>query len=170
MKTKERKFLANVLLIITIITMADMISDYQEGASWWHLLMEGIVAVASAVGVFYLIRGSFTLRHSLEEQKKSNEVLRQEAENWKAHSKKYIDGLSLAIDQQLNNWKLTASEKEVAFLLLKGFSLKEIAEARKTSEKTARAQSTNIYAKAGVAGRSELSAFFLEDLLLPQSN
>ena len=46
-------------------------------------------------------------------------------------------------------------------------SLKEIAEIRKTTEKTARAQSVAVYAKAGLGGRSELAAFFLEDLLLP---
>jgi hypothetical protein len=34
-----------------------------------------------------------------------------------------------------------------------------------TTEKTARVQSMAIYSKAGLAGRSELSAFFLEDLL-----
>nr|HMN69592.1 helix-turn-helix transcriptional regulator [Bdellovibrionales bacterium] len=69
--------------------------------------------------------------------------------------------------RQLTSWKLTISEKEVAFLLLKGLSLKEIAEIRKTSEKTARAQSTAIYEKSGLSGRSELAAFFLEDLLGP---
>lgn len=59
-------------------------------------------------------------------------------------------------------------EKEVAFLLLKGLSLKEIAEVRQTVEKTARLQATAVYEKSGLAGRSELSAFFLEDLLPPQ--
>ena len=62
---------------------------------------------------------------------------------------------------------MSAAEKEVAFLLLKGLSLKEIAIARRTSEKTARVQSSAVYAKSGLAGRSELSAFFLEDLLPP---
>jgi hypothetical protein len=40
---------------------------------------------------------------------------------------------------------------------------------RNTTEKTARVQSMSIYAKAGISGRSELSAFFLEDLLVPGS-
>ena len=53
------------------------------------------------------------------------------------------------------------------FLLLKGLSLKEIADIRHTTEKTARAQSGSIYAKSGLSGRSELAAFFLEDLLVP---
>ena len=43
----------------------------------------------------------------------------------------------------------------------------QIWQLRGTGEKTVRAQSASIYAKAGLAGRSELSAFFLEDLLVP---
>lgn len=79
-------------------------------------------------------------------------------------------GLSQAIETQLSSWQLSASEKEVAFLLLKGFSLKEIANLRKTSEKTARAQSYAIYEKSGLTGRAQLSAFFLEDLLSPSAD
>lgn len=169
MTSKERRFISIMLLIIAVITLIDIISDYQEGAQWWHLVVEGVVALTSTAGILYLLRDSFSLKHSLAEQQKSNVELKREAEAWREQSKKYIDGLSIAIEKQLVDWKLTASEKEVAFLLLKGFSLKEIANARNTTDKTARAQSTTIYAKAGVSGRSELSAFFLEDLLLPSN-
>ena len=55
----------------------------------------------------------------------------------------------------------------MALLLLKGLSLKEISLVRGVSEKTARAQSFAVYAKSGLGGRAELSAFFLEDLLAP---
>ena len=111
----------------------------------------------------------FSLKHSLESERSQSAEFRKEAEKWRIHSKKYLDGLSQSIDEQLGNWQLTNSEKEIAFLLLKGLSLKEIAELRKTTEKTARTQSASIYAKSGLAGRSELAAFFLEDLLVPSS-
>lgn len=81
-----------------------------------------------------------------------------------------MEGLGQTIDQQLSVWGLTESEKEIALLLIKGYALKEIADIRRTTEKTARAQSTSIYAKSGLSGRSQLSAFFLEDLLLPIKN
>jgi DNA-binding NarL/FixJ family response regulator len=54
-------------------------------------------------------------------------------------------------------------------LLLKGLSHKEIAAVRSTSERTIREQARAVYRKAGLPGRSALSAFFLEDLLLPPS-
>ena len=38
---------------------------------------------------------------------------------------------------------------------------------RSVAEATVRQQAAAIYKKAGVSGRHELSAFFLEDLLLP---
>lgn len=78
-------------------------------------------------------------------------------------------GLAHAIDEQLDAWGLTPAEKEVAFLLLKGFSFKEIAPVRGTSERTVRQQGLAVYAKSGLAGRAELAAFFLEDLLVPST-
>ena len=66
---------------------------------------------------------------------------------------------------QLGRWELTAAEKEVAILVLKGLSHKEVADVRKTSERTARKQARAVYKKAGLDGRAALSAFFLEDLL-----
>jgi hypothetical protein len=40
---------------------------------------------------------------------------------------------------------------------------------RAVSEATARQQAAAVYRKAGVAGRHDLAAFFLEDLLAPRT-
>jgi DNA-binding CsgD family transcriptional regulator len=40
---------------------------------------------------------------------------------------------------------------------------------RGISEATARQQARAVYRKAGVGGRNDLAAFFLEDLALPKS-
>ncbi|MFA6237999.1 MAG: helix-turn-helix transcriptional regulator [Bacteriovorax sp.] len=168
MNTKERNFIAIILISIIIMAALDLVNDFMEGVAWWHIVSEGLVILIALVGIFSLMRGSFSLKHSLEEEKQSSKLLRFEAEKWRVQSKKYLEGLSHAIDAQLTNWELTASEREVAFLLLKGLSLKEIADIRKTTEKTARSQSIAIYSKSGLNGRSELAAFFLEDLLPAQ--
>lgn len=168
MKQKERFVVASILLIIAALVGFDIFKDSREGVVGWHILVEGGVALLALIGVYYLLHGTFVLRHRLNKEIQDFSKFRDEAEAWRAESKKYVEGLSRAIDLQLNKWNLTSAEKEVAFLLLKGLSLKEIAEIRKTTEKTARVQSMAIYAKAGLAGRSELSAFFLEDLLVPQ--
>ena len=76
-------------------------------------------------------------------------------------------GLGVAIDAQFDKWELTPAERDVALLQLKGLRHKEIADLRKTSERTVRQQALSIYRKAGLSGRTDLAAFFLEDLLLP---
>ena len=60
---------------------------------------------------------------------------------------------------------MTQAEMEVGMLMLKGFSHPEIADVRAASERTIRDQARAVYRKSGLARRSELSAFFLEDLL-----
>ncbi len=169
MNQRERQFIVAVLGSIVVLVSTDLLTDLSEGVRWWHAALEGGIALSALVGIFLLIRSSIDLKHSLIAERSHSSELQKEALRWRSETKKYIDGLSLTIDHQLSTWQLTHSEKEVAFLLLKGLSLKDLAEIRKTTEKTARAQSIAIYAKAGVAGRSELAAFFLEDLLPPAS-
>jgi DNA-binding NarL/FixJ family response regulator len=53
--------------------------------------------------------------------------------------------------------------------MLKGLSHREVSEIRHTSEATVRQQALMVYRKSGLANRAELSAFFLEDLLLPRA-
>lgn len=76
-------------------------------------------------------------------------------------------GLSQAVDEQFDRWRLSPAEKEVGLLLLKGLSHREIADARAVTEATARQQARALYKKAGLSGRHDLAAFFLEDLMLP---
>jgi DNA-binding CsgD family transcriptional regulator len=170
MDNQERWIIITILLGTAILVGMDLLTDASEGVRWWHLAAEGFVALAALGGVVFLLRGSFALKRSLTAEVLKSTSLQAEAEQWRKQAKVHIEGLAEEIERQLTSWELTASEKEVAFLLLKGLSLKEIAEIRKTSEKTARAQSTAIYEKSGLSGRSELAAFFLEDLLGPSDS
>ncbi|AXX98110.1 helix-turn-helix transcriptional regulator [Profundibacter amoris] len=61
---------------------------------------------------------------------------------------------------------LTPAETEVAWYILKGMSVSEIAQLRNTREGTVKTQGTAIYKKAGVNGKSQLMALLVEDLLL----
>lgn len=165
---RERLIVSAILLLISLMTTFDLLTDFREGVAWWHVAIEGSVAIIALQGIYFLVKGTFSLKKSLIKERKLSEKLIEESTHWKENSRKFLDGLSESIDRQLDDWQLTKSEKEVAFLLIKGFSLKEIAEYRSTAEKTTRAQATSIYAKSGLTGRSQLSAFFLEDLLIPQ--
>jgi DNA-binding CsgD family transcriptional regulator len=72
--------------------------------------------------------------------------------------------LRSAIEAQFSAWSLTPAEQEISMLILKGLSNKEIAAVRSASEMTIKQQANAIYRKSGIANRSQLLAFFLEDL------
>lgn len=168
MNQKERWTITVILFAIAVLASVDIYNDFFEGVALWHISIEFVVGVISLAAVFYLLRGRFKLQRSLSQEQKFSNELQVEAEKWKHVSKKYTEGLSIEIGNQLDRWSLTNAEKEVAFLLIKGLSNKEIAEIRDTSVPTVRTQTNAIYSKSGLLGRSELAAFFLEELLLPQ--
>jgi len=67
--------------------------------------------------------------------------------------------------QQMREWGLTESELEIATMLVKGLTIQEIAGIRMTKTGTIKSQCNAVYRKANVSSRSELAAFFLEDLM-----
>lgn len=159
------KLIAFFLLIVMLLNLVDVISDSVNGASLQHLIQELAIILISGVMAIYLILNI----------RKTTEHLNQ-LRNKVASSDKKIAHIthemqqarhqySEVIYQQFNDWKLTRSEQEVAMLLLKGLSLKEISAVRETKEKTTRQQASAIYSKASVDGRHDLSAWFLEDFI-----
>lgn len=170
MTRKERLTMSGVLLVVGLLTTIDIAMDLSEGATWWHVGIEGVIAVAALFGVYSLMKGSIGLKKDLLHNEAMLGQEKRATDRWRELSQRYRDGLSESIDQQFEAWALTPSEKEVALLLIKGFSFKEIATMRQTAEKTTRSQAAVIYAKSGLAGRTQLSAFFLEDLLSPKES
>ena len=160
---------AVLFLAIALLIGFDLVDDWQGGSTALHLAGEGVVLLLAAGGVVHLWA-------RFQAERKSAQGLRQRvvevsaaAEEWRRGTEALLAGLGRAIGTQFSAWKLSEAEAEVALLLLKGLSLREVAAVRETSERTVRQQSLAVYRKAGVAGRAELSAFFLEDLLLPRT-
>ena len=167
MTLNERLITSAVLVIIAVLSFTDIYNDYLDGVALWHLSVETLVGLTALAMVYYLMRSHIRMQRTVEMEKQLSNELSLEAQKWNKVSKAYIDGLSVEINKQLETWEMTEAEKRVAFFLLKGLSVKEIADLRKTSEKTVRTQANSIYSKSGLPGRSALSAFFLEDLLPP---
>ena len=165
MEKIKSKFLALFLFIISMLVFFDIYGDARKDGINWHLALEISIGLISAGIFIYLLKSINQTRVELKDRIRDFNLLKQQSDQYKKETEKHIRGLSLAIDKQLDQWKLTKAEKEVAYLLLKGLSTKEAAEVRSTSEKTVRVQAQSIYDKSGLASRAELSAFFLEDLL-----
>jgi DNA-binding CsgD family transcriptional regulator len=73
------------------------------------------------------------------------------------------------LQERFKEWHLTPAEADVALFAIKGMSTAEIAQLRKTSEGTVKAQTNAIYRKAGVSGRSQLLSLFIDDLMRDDS-
>jgi DNA-binding CsgD family transcriptional regulator len=71
---------------------------------------------------------------------------------------KYMEG-------QFDEWKLTPTERNVALLVIKGFSNSEIARLRGTTESTIKSQLTSVFRKTGLSSRQQLTTFLIEDLM-----
>lgn len=97
-------------------------------------------------------------------------MARAEGEKWRSAALVHANGLGSAIQQQFAAWRLTASECDVAILMLKGLSHKEIAQIRNSSAATVRQQAAAVYSKSGLTSRAELAAYFLEDLFPPEKD
>jgi DNA-binding CsgD family transcriptional regulator len=87
-----------------------------------------------------------------------------DADRWRHEAANVLPKLGAAVQRQFDRWGFTEDERQISMLLLDGLSLQDIAHLLGTNVRTARQQAVGVYAKAGVAGRAELAAFFLSDL------
>ncbi len=182
-RTERRHLLLGITLYgaIAVSMLLDLVADVIDVA---HFVMEGLIMILAAAGMTALARRLLVLAREQRRLEGERDELaaqrdalahqlasaRAEGERWRAEARHILDGLAAAIDEQFASWGLTAAESQVALFLLKGLSLKEIANMREVSERTVRQQAQSVYRKAGLSGRADLSAFFLEDLMLPSAS
>ena len=166
--TRLHVILAIALLSIIVGGTADLMMD--RPATWlsFHVIFETLMIAGAMVMATTLWLGWWRSAHSAVALRASLETQRAERDAWRASAQAALDGLARAIDVQFTAWRLTPTEREVALMLLKGYGHKEIAALTGRSERTVRQHAGVVYEKAGIAGRAELAAYFLNDLMLPE--
>lgn len=149
-----------VILIVQFLCAVFFVSEILSGITglrtqplrWWaHELVE----IGAAVGLILgSVLGALALRKSMRRQKKIEGQLR-------IASGAFME----LLNERFQEWELTPSEKDVALFAIKGMSTQDIADLRKTSEGTVKAQTNAIYRKANVNGRPQLLSLFIDDLM-----
>ncbi len=160
MRETSRKIIQQRLLALAALTLAilfflyDLIVDIviEDELGTTHFIMELIIFLGVTMALLLNARDLGRLRTRLDVEEKRNKVVSQ--------------GLADSIAELMDEWRMTSSEKDVAWLIIKGYRFAEIAEARGVKENTTRLQATAIYAKAGVSGRAEFVAEIIQSLLL----
>lgn len=116
-----------------------------------HTVSEGIATLAMLMGVTL---GSYEIWRTVVRTRRAETALQ-------LASGAFADLLRTRFER----WGLTAAEREVALLTLKGFDASEIARLRQAAGGTVRAQQARIYAKSGCGGRGQFVSLFLDELL-----
>ena len=113
------------------------------------------IEIGAALGlVIGLVLGGLVLRNILQQSRAMERQLH-------AASTAFME----LLQERFAAWGLTPAERDVALFAIKGLSTQDIAHLRATSEGTVKAQTTAIYRKAGVSGRSQLLSLFIDDLM-----
>lgn len=142
--------LAGAIVFFVYDLAADALLEGEFGSP--HFVIELLVFIGVSMALVVGARDLRRLRARLAGEAKRNRAL--------------AGALAESINEQMGEWRMTRSEKEVAWLIIKGYRFAEIAEARGVKESTTRLQATSLYAKAGVSGRAEFVAEMFQPLLL----
>ncbi len=150
-----------LLLVLEIVTEEDAISPLD-------LIVDAVtilLTISAAVGVALLAQRLQAQHEEKMSLLRDLKIARAEGEAWRSRVQSNLHGIRVEMEKQFQEWGMTAAEREVGLLILKGLSHKEIAALRGTSEATVRQQAQAIYRKANLPGKTAFSAYFLEDLL-----
>lgn len=166
--------LATFLALVVIGGTVDLLMDAPDTVWSFHVGFEVAMVALSLVFAILLFRGwrraasaLGAAQTSLARSERALAVRQAERDQWRRSAEQALAGFSSAIDVQFSKWELTRAERDVALLLLKGDGHKQAAAKLGRSERTVRQHAVEVYRKAGLQGRAELAAFFLQDLMLP---
>ncbi|MBO6920185.1 MAG: hypothetical protein JJ858_17295 [Rhizobiaceae bacterium] len=167
-RSTERFAILIIICFLLFSAAMDIADDLKNGDTFGLIILDliAVTALISLLAYIYVLQ-------PLKTRSENRQLIRQtntqsdDLERLSLLARKQLEGLGQYIKVQFDNWGLTSAEQDVALLLLKGFSMREISQIRDVSERTIRQQATVIYGKSELSGRAALSAYFLEDLLLP---
>lgn len=147
---KRWYLIAAAQLVSTLILVWHAFSEFPADDSA-HILTE-MLAVAITLACFFVQFASF--REVLARKK----TLEAQVTHLSAE-------LLNAIEERFDAWGLSASEREVAHLLIKGGTIQEIAAQRGAAEGTIKAQTNAIYRKSGSKNRSDVVVLLMDAVL-----
>lgn len=137
--------------VAVVFFVGDAASELIAAPLGLHQLVEALVSVCLVASVALTVRQLRDALARIRDQERALDTARGD--------------LARVIARQFDAWGLTPAERDVGLLALKGLDVAEIARLRGAAAGTVRAQLARIYAKAGVSGRAQFAAWFVEDLL-----
>jgi DNA-binding CsgD family transcriptional regulator len=139
-------------VVCASVFLVDVMKDVAElGGPDWGLVPEALASLALFMGIgfeavflVHLLRRKASLERSV------------------GLASSALQGV---IENHFDEWKLTASERDVAGLMVKGLSIAEIAGVRGSAEGTVKAHLNGIYRKANARNRAEVLSLIMDTLI-----
>lgn len=150
--------------LLVVVAGIDVAHDLRGGLNPVVAAVE-LVAMAAVIGTacYYWVQSVRTRAHARKLVRRLDRA-QADAERWRREAANVLPALGVAVQRQMERWGLSEDERRTALLLLSGLSLQDIARRLGSGTRSVRQLAVSIYRKAGVTGRAELSAFFLQDL------
>jgi DNA-binding CsgD family transcriptional regulator len=158
-------FSAFCFALFTVLIVIDIAHDLASGVAVYHVVLELLMMLAAAAGAFYFWRWLRVARQVERDLAQDLKKANAETVHWQEETRDLLSNLRKVIDKQFIQWEFSPTDRAIAFYLLNGLSLKEIAELRGSTDKSVKQQAYLLYRKAGIGGRAEISAFFLGGLI-----
>ena len=143
--------LATSLSLISFFFIDITIDLIEQKGNSIHFYLEVLFVFAMIFLFIFQIREFNVLRGEIASTKEKLLILKK--------------GTTELINSQINLLKFTTAETDIAWLLIKGTSYKDIAKFRNVSERTVNQQVTSIFKKSNVRNRHEFITSFIEDLM-----
>lgn len=168
MRTRDLRILFLIFYVISLLVwIVEEVFTLTNPAEYFDryrvliATIESFIAISSLFVVFILYKElkmenleNNQAKSTIVDLKRTNRILKNsEIGFWKEAK------------SQMESWNLSEAEQEIAVLLLRGFSQKQIAAVRKKSLRTIENQTSSIYAKSSMRGKLEFISYFLTPLL-----
>lgn len=133
------------------VFISDVVADLAVGDNHWHMFVETVASLALLIGIVletYFLVGVLQRKSSLERTL--------------ATASRAVQSV---IEEHFDRWRLTASERDVAALTVKGLSIAEIAKVRGSAEGTVKSHLNAIYKKSDARNRAEVMSHILDAMI-----
>ncbi len=162
---RGRWFPLALFVLFAFLIVWDIAEDLVAGTTVLHIVIELLMMVAALVGAAYYWKRFRTAQRLERTLKRDLEKARADTAHWHEEERELLVNLKQAVNRQFTRWDFSPTDREIAYYLLKGLSMKEIARLRDSTDRSVKQQAYVLYHKAGLGGRAELSAYFLGGLL-----
>jgi len=167
MPLRYRIFYASAVVVLILLIVADLfhvflIEKFRIHEAFFHPII--FIPLLGVIALIMFLVWSRS-RAEIHRTRLDLDATKKELDFFRSKNRELIEDVKKAVNEQYKHWGFSESEFEVANLLIRGSSTKQIAAMMQKSEGTVRNQTLAIYRKSGMTGRNDLAAFFLNEFI-----